>query len=781
MQLALWYAALEGNPVREDRDNFFQRFVDGITLVVDTLFGTDLGGITDTDAIDLSNLIGEIIGGDIFGSGIVDASAAIILDTIGDVSVEAINTVSTVSSSVLGEIGRVGTLALNSVRGTSQGLLNRIDGFVRDNIGLIGRLFGTTNDSILDLLRNGTALFELLTGRAIDAVEKSVNESVDILANAQGRIADAIVPLIVEAARENLETNDLIQEQIRQQLEQSRENAESINENLAEAIRAITGESESALAVTREALIGSAAEQALATEAGAERVAGSIDENVGGIGTSIADFFAGFTKEETDTTRDAVREAVRSAIEFSNCPDDFRGVLDNFVFELLGKFSVMGGAAQLIMIPQLINTVISPVLLVLGNCIAQAAARLAPSTLPAEGDVRDQLRRDIIGLSEATESLLSQGYSFDRTANILAQRFEVPELGLVQTFWLRGLITTEQAIRGLSHLGYDNETIEHILQISFFIPPIQDLITMAVREVFTPEVAARFGQFQDFPDAFAQFAGQQGVSSEWAQRYWAAHWGLPSPAQGFEMFHRRKPGSDEKIIDLEELNILLRALDIMPFWRDKLIDIAFRPITRVDIRRFHKLGLMDTAEINKRYQDIGFSPPDATLMTAFTVEFNRPKDDEDVSALEGVTRSMVLRLFAQGTFNEVQAVTVLRELGVSDLAIPILIEFEKVKLEERERDASADLLVAQAKAGLITFLRAFDLLGGLGLEPTELARSQTKLERARASQTKLPSRTEGERMLTAGIITESQYIDLLERLGFSTVWSQRFLTLSGAV
>ncbi len=70
------------------------------------------------------------------------------------------------------------------------------------------------------------------------------------------------------------------------------------------------------------------------------------------------------------------------------------------------------------------------------------------------------------------------------------------------------------------------------------IPPIADLITMAVREAFSPDVAIRFGQYEDFPEPFADYARQKGMTEEWAKRYWAAHWNLPSPQQGFAMLHR---------------------------------------------------------------------------------------------------------------------------------------------------------------------------------------------------------------------------------------------------
>jgi hypothetical protein len=129
-------------------------------------------------------------------------------------------------------------------------------------------------------------------------------------------------------------------------------------------------------------------------------------------------------------------------------------------------------------------------------------------------------------------------------------------------------------------------------ELAYQIPPVADIITMAVREAFTPEIAARFGQYQDLPPDFVQWVGKKGLSREWAERYWAAHWSLPSPQQGFEMLHRN-------IISKEELQLLLRALDIMPFWRDKLIQSAYEPLTRIDTRRMYQLGVLNEPQVKE--------------------------------------------------------------------------------------------------------------------------------------------------------------------------------------
>lgn len=153
-------------------------------------------------------------------------------------------------------------------------------------------------------------------------------------------------------------------------------------------------------------------------------------------------------------------------------------------------------------------------------------------------------------------------------------------------------------------------------ELAYQIPPIADIITMAVREAFTPEIAQRFGQYEGLPSEFVAWAQKKGLSREWAERYWAAHWSLPSPQQGFEMLHRG-------VINRDELHLLLRALDIMPFWRERLIEISYNPLTRVDIRRMHLLGILTEPEVFQAYKDIGYNDLNAKRLTAFTVKLTQ--------------------------------------------------------------------------------------------------------------------------------------------------------------
>jgi len=187
-------------------------------------------------------------------------------------------------------------------------------------------------------------------------------------------------------------------------------------------------------------------------------------------------------------------------------------------------------------------------------------------------------------------------------------------------------------------------------ELAYQIPPVADIITMAVREAFTPEIAKLFGQYEDLPDEFVEWVGKKGLTKEWASRYWAAHWSLPSPQQGFEMLHRG-------IIKEDELSKLMRALDIMPYWRDKLMQMSYRRLTRVDVRRMYRQGVLNETEVLEAYLQHGYNPENAKRMTEFTIK-------QSLSQMAKFTTADVVSAFTKQMISRSDAKNLLSMLGV---------------------------------------------------------------------------------------------------------------------
>jgi len=202
----------------------------------------------------------------------------------------------------------------------------------------------------------------------------------------------------------------------------------------------------------------------------------------------------------------------------------------------------------------------------------------------------------------------------------------------------------------LSKIGIHPEFVDVYKTLAEQIPPIADIITMAVREAFSPSVAAAFGQYEDFPTELAEWGQRKGLSKEWTQRYWAAHWNLPSPQQGFEMLHRG-------VINEAQLNMLLRALDVMPFWRDKLTAIAFRPLTRVDVRRMYKEGVLEEREVFEAYKEHGYSDENAERMTEFTIR-------QTLASQSKFSSSDIINAFTKRMIDRSLTVSLLRDIGI---------------------------------------------------------------------------------------------------------------------
>ena len=152
------------------------------------------------------------------------------------------------------------------------------------------------------------------------------------------------------------------------------------------------------------------------------------------------------------------------------------------------------------------------------------------------GDIATIVIGWVLTLIGAIPQILSLGAPLGRLAEYaqdITLRTARLDPAAVIAAWRRDPATYDKFFDDLRSLGWSDERIEAWKFITEIIPGVQDLVRMAVREAFTPEIAAKFGQYEDFPGAVVPWGQKQGLSKEWLERYWAAHWDLPSPMQGF--------------------------------------------------------------------------------------------------------------------------------------------------------------------------------------------------------------------------------------------------------
>lgn len=429
-------------------------------------------------------------------------------------------------------------------------------------------------------------------------------------------------------------------------------------------------------------------------------------------------------------------------------------------------------AALAFMVPLLVAQAAGSALAPVGEQISQEVSRAVRQSLIPPTDLLDGFTKGTVSETRLRDDFAQAGFSDERTNELLASFQSAPDPSIQIQAWLRGLIEEGELDKALAENRMRAADVALLKEVVFFVPPAQDLIRMAVREVFSPEIRQRFGQDEDFPVEFATFGAQIGLSEEWTKAYWAAHWVLPSPNQGFEMLHR-------KVIEAEDLNSLLKALDVMPFWREKLTQIAFSPLTRVDLRRMHALGLLTDKDLQIRYEAIGFSADDAALMVGFTVAFNF-SEDELPAELEGLTRATVLNMFEDGLISRDDAVKLIGQMGVGEDAAELYVEQRDLDVSRKERNNLIESIISLAGGGRINLSQAEDSLAQLGISAVEITKAVGKILGLINNRDRLPSLAALEKMHKKEIIDDETFLESLKALGFNDTWAGReFELLTG--
>ena len=264
------------------------------------------------------------------------------------------------------------------------------------------------------------------------------------------------------------------------------------------------------------------------------------------------------------------------------------------------------------------------------------------------------------------------------------------------------------ADKALENIGYHVDDIGLIKAAWEFLPGVQDVIRMAVKEVFTPEIAQKFGQYADLPPKFVELAAKQGLSAEVAGWYWAAHWDLPSTTQGYEMLHRG-------VIKEEELDLLLRAQDVMPWWRDKLKAIAYSPLTRVDVRRMYQLGVLDEPGVVQAYKNLGYNQANADKLLEFTKIYYGPEDETGEEADRDFTKAEILDGYRKKIITTDQARMALREMSYAEAKIDFFLSREDLKAVQTRKQAYLDRWHSLYINGIAGAQDVYTNLGALGI------------------------------------------------------------------
>lgn len=539
-----------------------------------------------------------------------------------------------------------------------------------------------------------------------------------------------------------------------------------------------------------------------AIEGIAERLSGPLSDIVGALRNPLkgwADFL------EPTGAQEIKDMLVRTGMQYGLDPDAVNDVTDKILdLQPEGQpawFLVIIGLG-LFALPGIISGAMSPA----SEHIRQFGMRAFKPTLLQPNDVFAAIHKGLMGPEEGHQELLSQGISAERQAVMRSLTETVPSvqeaylallrgdidqaafftiareqnapprtMAIVASLsrqllttadyvglWRRNLIDDDELNTSLRALGWDADQVGRVLQATESIPQISDVIRFAVRDVFSPEIVEGLRLFDDFPEDFAERAQSLGMSRENALFFWGAHWTLPSISLAFQMLHRGH-------IDAADIDLILRAQDVLPRFREPIKAVAYDPLTRVDVRRMFGMGVLDRDAVVRAYLDIGYSPENAELLTQFTEQLHAPEEDTEVLRTRDLTQAQLLKAYRLGVFGFEDASESLQSLGYSEAEAELLVSLEDIIRFMDDRKAILDTLIDRYKLGIVAREEVFEQAERLDLSARERLLFTTDIDRASIPTPRQPSRTDLEKWLKLGIIDEDMYIERLASLGYSPV------------
>ena len=386
-------------------------------------------------------------------------------------------------------------------------------------------------------------------------------------------------------------------------------------------------------------------------------------------------------------------------------------------------------------------------------------------------------RRGLITKEQYLREMTKIGYNDERAMISLDSSVNGLNLGEIMTLYYRYANRQSKPDwmgelwlhRRLSESGYNPERKEEILEANRNTPTLQDVIVFAVRDVYEPEQVAAAGLLDGLPTTFVTEAQERGLNEEDAKKYWAAHWQLPSLTSVYEMFHRFYIGSGHSSTFTEkDMDIFFNLADIAPGYRERLKELSYNPLTRVDIRRMFSMGQYGEGEaarpgLIRDYRMLGYSPYDANRLASFTIlSYSSTK--------KKLTTAQILKFYINNLWGDESRTTALEKLkegGYNDELASALLDYEDRKYIDGKEQQRIDSLREQWING--TIATEAELHTALMEIPVENSKAQALIKEFKSkkeSRVSRLSRNEYDEMYRDGVITESQYKRFLRNLGY---------------
>ncbi len=496
-----------------------------------------------------------------------------------------------------------------------------------------------------------------------------------------------------------------------------------------------------------------------AIDAAGEELRKTLKEALDYAETNPASFFQQMSKR-IDSISDVIDDLKHG--KFHNPDELFKAIFGNDTSSSLAR--------TLVIIASVIPTLISAVNMA-GTPSLEAFNYLINASSPVKllglGEYVNAYYKDIIKYGELKSKAAKLGVGEEELKTLLLQTIVEPGFNLMMDARRRGIVPDDYWNSWLIDQRLDNHGRDIVNGLTKELPGAGDLTRIADKRVWGLNTAPKYGQYSEMPDEYIKQMKLLGYDEQYTKWFWAAHWQLPSPNQIFEMAHRGllEPGDRETYLGLT---------DWLPYFRDKLFDITFNVLTRVDVRRLYKEGLLSDNELHAQHLKMGYTEEDAYKLDAYVKSTNLPEDDTENTQLTNRVKKAIESGYTSGKLSPDEAIQMLTYMGETPAhsqQIISILEFEnEIKsIQPVQVDLRANVrsvVIAAYKKGNISRNDAHnDLIAG-GLNPDDVDLQLSMIELERGISLKAMAQDTAQKLFAQYTIDEKDLYTRLGALGF---------------
>lgn len=355
-----------------------------------------------------------------------------------------------------------------------------------------------------------------------------------------------------------------------------------------------------------------------------------------------------------------------------------------------------------------------------------------------------------------------------------------------------GLLDSSEFFQSWRRQGIDVENdLDKWYETVKQYPGMADLVRMMVRDIGDDRVVAKLGLDTGFENKWSgelqTWGKAQGVEDEVARSYWRAHWQSPSPQQIFTWLQRLRPDDRDPndqfssvVVTSDDARDFLQIADYVPGLVDAYIATAYRPYTRVDIRRLWRVGTFTKEEeVRRAYRDLGSDAEHADKLAKFTIESERTAKAKLAGS---VPAAEIAKSYQQDLLSLSDAINQLDIAGLSQSQVNATIRSADLRRDIASRKSRLQSLKRRYFMGEFDDAAIGQELQAAGVSVDAAQRLAVAFREERKAKAKQPTVAMLCKWFGEGLIDLTEYFRRVRNLNYNEVDANRIiLTCQGDI